>query len=151
MQRLRNLFLTGCILSLSLSIHAQEQPSDSLETGTLVINIQGLKNNNGKVFIGLYDSPESWQGKAKIVHSKNLAIVNCQAEWILENIPFGEYGIKFYHDENEDGKMNTNFLKMPKESFGFSNNVMGKFGPPDFEKAKFLFKSDHVSIEIKTN
>ncbi|MBK7290922.1 MAG: DUF2141 domain-containing protein [Chitinophagaceae bacterium] len=46
---------------------------------------------------------------------------------------FWQLSIAILHDENDDGKMNSNFLGLPKEGYGFSNNVMGNFGPPLFQ------------------
>ena len=43
--------------------------------------------------------------------------------------------------------MDTNFVGIPKEPFGFSNNVMGKMSPPKWKDAKFEIAGD-ASIEI---
>ncbi len=56
---------------------------------------------------------------------------------LVENIPPGTYAIKAFHDVNESGAMDTGLFGLPKEPYGFSNNVMGAFGPPDFSKASF--------------
>ena len=54
----------------------------------------------------------------------------------------GTYAIGFYIDKNQNEKIDTNFLGIPKEQFGFSNDVMGKFGPPSFEAASFVHKDE---------
>ena len=71
------------------------------------------------------------------------------AIWEINKIPFGEYAIKAFHDEDRDDEIDMNFLGIPVESYGFSNNVRGIFGPPSFDKAKFLFNVDSLAIEIK--
>jgi uncharacterized protein (DUF2141 family) len=53
-----------------------------------------------------------------------------------------------YHDENKNGKLDTNFLGIPTEDYGYSNNVSAWFGPPSWERAKFLFNSKEMLIEI---
>ena len=53
-----------------------------------------------------------------------------------------------YHDENGDGKMNRNFFGIPKEPFGFSNNVKPKFSMPTFEECKFLLDEN---LELQVN
>jgi len=72
-------------------------------------------------------------------------------KWEVKNIPFGEYAIKVFHDEDSDDKIDTNFIGIPTESYGFSNNVKGFFGLPGFEKAKFHFNKQDMQIEIKLN
>ena len=55
------------------------------------------------------------------------------------------------HDENENNKLDTNFLGIPKESFGCSNNAKGFMGPPKWEDAKFEISNKDVvqNIELK--
>jgi uncharacterized protein (DUF2141 family) len=120
--------------------------------GTLKIVVSGLKNNAGDVKIGLFNSVESYQGKTEKFRGNVLQIENRRAEWLVENIPFGEYAIKLFHDEDKDDKIDRNFLGMPKESIGFSNNAkIGLGGPPGFNKAKFLFNSKEMTIVISLN
>ena len=54
----------------------------------------------------------------------------------------GRYAVRYYHDENQNGKMETNLVGKPTEGYGFSNNVIGKFGPPPFEKWLFEVTGD---------
>jgi uncharacterized protein (DUF2141 family) len=72
-----------------------------------------------------------------------------EVEVVFENLPAGDYAISILHDVNKDGKMNTNFMGIPKEGYGFSNNVMGTMGPPSFEKAKFKLSSEKVVIRMR--
>ena len=58
------------------------------------------------------------------------------------DIPEGTYAISFIHDENDNGKMDTNFMGIPKEDYGCSNNAKGFMGPPKWKDAKFELKSD---------
>ena len=62
----------------------------------------------------------------------------------------GKYAISIIHDENNNDKLDTNFIGIPKEGFGFSNNPRIMFGPPSFEKASFEINQAHVIlIEMK--
>lgn len=67
---------------------------------------------------------------------------------IFSDVPEGEYAISIFHDKNMDEELNTNFIGIPKEPYGFSNNPMAMFGPPSFEKCLFAVKED-MSITIK--
>ena len=67
---------------------------------------------------------------------------------IISDLPKGEYAISLYHDENSDNECNRNFLGIPKEGYGFSNNVKPKFSAPTFEDCKFSLSSDRT-IDIK--
>jgi uncharacterized protein (DUF2141 family) len=68
---------------------------------------------------------------------------------IFKDIPKGEYAVSFVHDENDNKKMDTNFIGIPKEDFGCSNNATGVMGPPKYEDAKFqLTKNKTINIKI---
>jgi uncharacterized protein (DUF2141 family) len=68
----------------------------------------------------------------------------------LADLAPGAYALALIHDENANHKLDTNFLGIPKEGFGFSNNPRILFGPPSFEKASFELKEDQVvTIEMR--
>ena len=119
--------------------------------GNLIVIINDLKNNNGDVKIGLFNSKESYNGKEEKFKGAILEIENKMVIWEVNNIPFGEYAIKAFHDEDQDDEIDTNFIGIPTESYGFSNNAKGLFGPPSFDKAKFRFNNQDMQIEINLN
>ena len=53
-------------------------------------------------------------------------------------LPHGEYAISLFVDSNGNKKIDKNFLGIPKEQYGFSNNVMGRMSAPSFDQAKFV-------------
>lgn len=129
-------------------LSAQNKESDQ-DVGNLTVIVSDLKNNKGDVKLGLFNSEESYNGKSKKFKGAILKIENKKVKWEVKNIPFGEYAIKAFHDEDCDDKIDTNFLGIPTERYGFSNNVKGLFGPPSFDKAKFLLNKQDMQIEIK--
>jgi uncharacterized protein (DUF2141 family) len=67
------------------------------------------------------------------------------------DIPFGEYAVKIFHDEDNNGELDAGFFGIPTEDYGFSNNAKASFGPPDYEDAKFLFNRKALTIEISVD
>lgn len=118
------------------------------KAGTLIVTVEKLKTSKGNIQIGLFSNEASWNNKGKATSSAIIPVQANKATWVVKNIPFGEYAIRFFHDENSDNICNLNFLKMPKEQFGFSNNARAIFGIPGFQKAKFAFKIDSLHITI---
>jgi uncharacterized protein (DUF2141 family) len=115
--------------------------------GRLVVKVTNLGDLKGQVMVGLFDKEDNFL-KEPIKGVSAKATAEGQ-ELVFENLPYGEYAVSVIHDENENGELDT-FLVIPTEPYGFSNNVMGKFGPPSFEQSKISFKND-TSIEIKLN
>jgi uncharacterized protein (DUF2141 family) len=61
----------------------------------------------------------------------------------------GDYAISVFHDENMNKKLDKNFMGIPKEGYGASNNPKKKMGPPDFEEAKFQLSGPTQSLQIE--
>lgn len=149
---MKKLFLSLIVIffiSNNLLIAQSKQSKQNIANLTVIVS--GLKNNKGDVKIGLFNSKESYNGKKQKFKGAIIKIEKKKVKWEIKNIPFGEYAIKAFHDEDGDNKVDTNFIGMPTESYGFSNNAKGFFGPPSFEKAKFHLNKQDMQIEIKFN
>jgi len=133
---------------ISNAIFSQTKENENKNYGTLIILITGLENNNGEVQMGLFNSAESYKGKKPKYLGAIMKVSKQKVEWKLENIPFGDYAIKAFHDENSNNEIDTNFLGIPTEKYGFSNNDRSLFGPPSYEDAKFKFNSVEMKTEI---
>ncbi len=102
----------------------------------LEIEITGIRNNTGKIMLQLFDKNE------KVITQEMNIITDNKCSFTINNLPQGKYAVRYYHDENLNGKMETNLVGKPTEGYGFSNNVIGKFGPPSFEKWLFEINGD---------
>ena len=65
------------------------------------------------------------------------------------NVPDGVYAVSVFHDENMNQKLDKNFMGVPKEGYGASNNPKKKLGPPNFSETKFQLNGTQQSLEIK--
>ena len=123
------------------------------DTGSITVQISGLNNDNGVVRIALYNDKEEYskdRGSASRAFQKDKApIKNKTATCTFSNLPYGDYAIKLYHDEDNSGKFKTGMFGLPKVQYGFSNNAKGMMGPATFDKAKFKVDSKEVVQNIK--
>jgi uncharacterized protein (DUF2141 family) len=112
----------------------------------ITVKIENLNSNNGNIYISLYDTETSFLGKGfKSIISP---IENKSCTITFKDVPNGIYAISFFHDENENKKMDTNFLGIPKEDYGCSNNAKGFMGPPKWEDAKFEVNNKSITQTI---
>lgn len=102
----------------------------------LTIEITELKNSDGEILLELSDAEKN------TIKEISQEILNDKCIITIENLSPGEYTFKYFHDANSNKKMDTNFIGMPKEGFGFSNNAMGMFGPPSHRKMLFKIETD---------
>jgi len=123
---------------------AQPRP----ESGVLTVVVEKLENDLGSVRIALSDSEENYYDYPNPTFGVSALIQGRIARWQFAVLPFGDYAIKVFHDEDADGDLDTNFLGIPVEDYGFSNNASGLFGPPGWEAARFGFRSDTMTVWI---
>ncbi|WP_299012279.1 DUF2141 domain-containing protein [uncultured Polaribacter sp.] len=117
------------------------------ETLTLTVNIKGLKSDKGVVLVGLYNNKNTFL--KEIYKGATRKISNKKSTVIFTNLPKGEYAVSFVHDKNNNGKMDTNIVGIPKEDYGCSNNATGFMGPPAYDNAKFvLSKNKSINISL---
>lgn len=104
--------------------------------------------NNGSVAFMLFDSANSFgdlRDPAILVKYP----LDGRDQFAIENIPPDEYALLVYHDENNNNRIDKNFIGIPKESVGFSNGYQPK-GPPNYQRAVFtLDKGETGTIDIK--
>ena len=109
---------------------------------SVTITIENIKNTNGTIQIAIFDKSESFPkpgGEFKVAKYK---IVAGQSQFKIKDIPNGEYAIAIHHDENSDGKMNTNLIGIPKEGYAFSKNFKPKFSAPKFSDCAIQINND---------
>ena len=127
------------VLAASLFVFAVVPAADaeSISSGTLSVVPVGLESSRGSLLVQLSKVAASFEGEGEAFRSAEVKVVDGQAAVVFENIPHGDYALKVFHDENENQKLDTNFIGMPKEPIAMSNNAVGKFGPPKYEDAVF--------------
>lgn len=118
------------------------------QTGQLTVIIVGLENDEGQVKVALCDSNDNFSSDGDPFKGLSAKIKDTRAECTFTGIPYGIYAIKIYHDENGNSELDKNFMGIPKERYGFSNNARGKFGPATWDDAQFTFNAKGMSIEI---
>jgi uncharacterized protein (DUF2141 family) len=143
---MRILIITSIIFVLFQFTVAQTIEND--RNGNLRIVITGLQSDEGEVRLALCDSREEFESNGNYYLHLKLKIKEGIAEHTISDLPYGEYAIKLYHDENSDGELNSNFLGIPTEDYGFSNNVTSTFGPVDYADTKFLFEQPKMTMTI---
>jgi uncharacterized protein (DUF2141 family) len=102
----------------------------------LDIEINGIRNDTGNIMLQLFDEKEN------IVTQEMSPIKNKTCILAIKDLKPGMYAVRYYHDENLNGKMDVNLVGKPVEGYGFSNNVTGTFGPPPFRKWLFELNGD---------
>lgn len=111
--------------------------------------IEGVRSDKGKIVIAVFKDQEGFKNKNPVKRVE-LNKSELEGDEIVLSLDAGIYGISVLDDENNNNKMDYNFLGMPKEGFGFSNYYHTGLSKPHFDKFKFEIKNTSVElIEIR--
>lgn len=105
---------------------------------TLEVEITDIRSSEGQLMVAVHASAEGWDGKAAPVAAQLHAPSGDRALLRFEGLTPGSYAVQVMHDQNGNGALDSNFMGMPIEGYGFSNN------PEVMRKATF----DEARIEV---
>jgi len=113
---------------------------------TLEVTVLNVKDTTGTIRVGIFRNEdtflkEAFLGKVVQAAKGNITVV-------FEGVPDGTYALSVIHDENRNGEIDSNLIGIPKEGFAFSNDAMGMFGPPSFEKSGFALKKEAKKMKV---
>lgn len=144
----RLIILASVVLALLFQTAVAQESSDysAESSSSFKLQIEGLDKVEGEVRIAMFNSEENYTKET--VYAVVIPVDSLFIEWSVEGLPFGDYAIAVYHDKNENGKLDANFLGIPKEDYGFSNNARGRFGPASWKDASFSVNSKSTIHQI---
>lgn len=127
MFKIKRWYLSAVFCSLIFAVQAQS---------TLEVKILNLSSDKGQVLLELFDVNE------QRVRGVKQPIKNKQCIIKIDSLADAQYAFRFFHDANKNDELDTNWMGIPKEAYGFSNDAYGKFGPKDFEEWLFEVKGN---------
>jgi uncharacterized protein (DUF2141 family) len=128
--------VAGCLL-LAAVVSGPAAAQDSTEANaTLVVRIENVAPE-GMVRLGLYTKALYPDDNATPVVSADVSAAGGETVVTLQNVPVGTYAIEVYQDLNSNGKMDSTFLGLPKEPYGFSRDARPRLSKPDFSRVNF--------------
>jgi len=82
--------------------------------------------------------------------SKLVVNIDNKSSKITIYLPKGKYGVVAFHDLNNNEKLDTNFIGIPTEPYGFSNDARAMLSKPDFEETLVNLISElNITFELK--
>ena len=120
---------------------------ETAEEKKLTVQITNVRSEEGQIILAIYNSSENYDKRISFQEVKLKPEIDTV---IFEtNLPDGEYLVMLVHDINNNGKLDTSFIGMPKEPVGLSN-YDGKGIPGKFKKHKFsVNENTEIIIPLK--
>jgi uncharacterized protein (DUF2141 family) len=117
----------------------------AVPTAKLTIVVNQLPNQKGEVCMRIYAKEQGFPQTSKgVVQSGCTKITGRSVTKEFYGLKYGTYAVALFHDENGDGKLNTNFLGIPREGFGISNNPPVRASAPKFTNSSFTLRKDTI-------
>jgi uncharacterized protein (DUF2141 family) len=131
------------VLTMALTISAS--------SFSFTVKFENVRNEKGSIKYLVFKSEEGYPDDLKqSIKSGTIPTKEAEQGIVLSDLEAGSYSFSVIHDENNNDKLDTNFLGIPKEGFGFSNNPLVLFGPPSFDKTKVEVNKDtEIVIKMK--
>jgi uncharacterized protein (DUF2141 family) len=116
---------------------------------TVAVRVDNFKNDKGVCRACLFNSAASFNGEGTPMQCVQVLIKNKKANVYFNKVGSGIYAISVFHDANNNSKMDKNFLGIPKEGYGASQNDLPFASAPSFADNKFTVQNKPVSLIIK--
>jgi len=114
------------------------------------VQILNIRNSIGTVACALFESPAGFPAEY-LSSATNIMVIkvrDTRARCDFVDIEPGTYALAVVHDENMNGKLDTNWLGIPTEGYGFSNDVTALLGAPSFSAASFRYNGQNLDLTI---
>lgn len=136
------MLLLTYLLLLTTSFTTSDNP-------ILTVEISNINKIQGAVKVAVFNTDKNFLAKDSAIRNYSIAVKSASKEIVISDLPKGDYAIAIYHDVNSDDVCNLNFIGIPKEPYGFSNNFRPRFAAPKFSDCKIsLIKNQTVHIKM---
>ncbi|MFN7645723.1 MAG: DUF2141 domain-containing protein [Burkholderiales bacterium] len=121
---------------------AAAAPNDS----DVRLEVSGLRDAKGRVGCLLFATADGFPSDHAKAYAEKQAVVEAgRASCVFADVPTGTYAAIVWHDENVNGKLDKNFVGIPQEGYGASNDVRPAFSAPGFKESSFAVKAGTVT------
>jgi uncharacterized protein (DUF2141 family) len=138
---MKKMLLLFLYIILGTSLYSQE----------LTMRISGIKQGKGDILIAIFKGESGFPSEtSKAVELLRAVPANGKAELTIKTLAAGTYAVSLFQDSNGDGLLNTNFLGIPKEGYGVSNNAFNTFSAPVYKEASFQYPTiNQLNMTLK--
>lgn len=144
----RRLLLWGVtllILSMTSALSAQERSPATMNK--IIVKLTGVSDQPGPLLCSLYRASTGFPTDPSKSIARQRADKTGTCTFYVEQL--GAYAIAALHDENDNGKQDTNMFGVPKEGWATSNNVKPALRAPTFDESKFKVTQPETSVTLK--
>jgi uncharacterized protein (DUF2141 family) len=106
------------------------------------------KDTTGSIAAAILNSESSFPKPQQVFSAFWIKAEQSKVSFTVHDLPAGQYAITAYHDENDNGKLDADPIRLPSEGYGMSNDAREPLAPPQFAKASFEVKDQAKTVTI---
>jgi uncharacterized protein (DUF2141 family) len=121
------------------------------EKAVLVVTVQHISSKGGELRLALYDRKSFADDDSAPIADRVVTAKPWTEIVTFDPVPPGTYAVKMYQDANRNERFDFDWLGIPAERYGFSNNAGPDWmhlAPPSFDAAKIALKPGQNAISI---
>ncbi len=119
------------------------------QTVNTTVIVKNVLSNEGTVQVCVFNKADAFPDNQNLAVKCVVAKATKGSMKIkVDGLAPGSYAFGVHHDKNGDGRINTNFVGIPKEPLGASNGARGKIGPPKYADAVIMLTKE-VTIMLE--
>ena len=137
--------ISGVILAIAFPV----LPSLSQSTSTVLLEVSSLKNPRGTLNCRLFTKASDFPDGEGILTVRT-PIAGANTTCTFPNVEPGTYAVAVVHDENSNGRLDKNFVGVPSEGYGVSNNKTYALSAPKWDESVFtIAPSESKTLQVK--
>jgi uncharacterized protein (DUF2141 family) len=113
----------------------------------LKVTLEDVATSSGHVLVAVC-TPETFLRRG-CPYTGRAPAASGEAQVVVRGIDPGVYAVQAFHDQNDNFDLDRNFLGLPKEGMGFSNDAPMRFGPPSFDDAAIEISAAGAATRLR--
>jgi len=138
--------LSACASS-KVTVPVERPPGE----GAVELRIEGISSDEGLVYASIYLTADGFPDRKDAAYSfQSAPAANGAIVFTFPSVPAGPFAVSVLHDVDGNEELSSDFIGIPEEDYGFSQNPESTFGPPDFSEAAVdLADGETKSVVVK--
>ncbi|KUM42653.1 DUF2141 domain-containing protein [Pseudomonas sp. EpS/L25] len=121
--------------------------SGLLQAAELQVRVETVDGSGGHLLLAVFASEDAWKEHKSPVAQAHVAARPGAQEQRFE-LPPGRYAVSVIHDSNDNQQLDTNFIGMPTEQYGYSNNPPLRMRMATFEECAFILPAEGLRQQV---
>lgn len=123
-------------------------PDRGMDEGTLYVEVRNIETAQGTIWVGVYESEETFLIKEKAILKGVEATHTGTIRIPIDHVPYGECALAVMHDVNGNGEMDRNWLGIPTEPYAFSRKPRSRWRLPRYREVTFVFGPQQNELPV---